>query len=368
MLLLIGILIFLVSGYYPYITEKIYSLFIYKMLSQSISRLTGLFPFSLAEGVIVFSAIFIIAYTLRFGVSLGKTKKMEEIKKFLLNLLTVAGIIYFSFQILWGLNYNRMRLDEILSLDAQTPTQEELIGLCEDLILQTNKLRTSLNQSTDNVMTLPYEKAQALKIAYKGFENASLYYPRLDGKYGRPKGIILSKPMCYTGISGFFFPFTSEANVNMSTPDPFFPCTITHEMAHQRGFAREDEANFIAYIACINHPDIYFQYSGTLSALSYSMRALRKINNSKYNELLTTYSEGVARDLKFNNDFWNRYSGPIEKASDKINDTYLKTQNQKTGVKSYGAMVDLLIAEYRRRTNDTQAHRRIYTPQFHCSR
>ncbi|MDD4569277.1 MAG: DUF3810 domain-containing protein [Tepidanaerobacteraceae bacterium] len=349
MLLLIGILIFLVSGYYPQITENIYSTFIYKILGQSISKITGIFPFSIAEVIILFSVISITAYTLRSAFYFIKTKKIRELKKLFLNILTAAGIIYFSFQLLWGLNYNRVRLDEILSLDARAPTQEELIGLCEDLIVRTNKLRVDLNQNANNVMELPYEKAQALRIAYKGFENASLYYPRLDGKYGQPKGIILSEPMCYTGISGFFFPFTGEANVNMATPDPFFPCTITHEMAHQRGFAREDEANFIAYIACINHPDIYFQYSGTLSALSYSMRALKKVSDSKYNELLTAYSEGVARDIKFNNDFWSQYSGPIEKASNKINDTYLKTQNQKTGVKSYGAMVDLLIAEYRRK-------------------
>ncbi|NLZ51581.1 MAG: DUF3810 domain-containing protein [Thermoanaerobacteraceae bacterium] len=263
-------------------------------------------------------------------------------------MITTAGIIYLAFQLLWGLNYNRVRLNETLNLDTKTPTQQELVNLCEDLIAKANNLRKNLNENGDNIMKLPYEKADALKSAYKGFESASSYYPNLDGKYGRPKTIMLSKLMCYTGITGVFFPFTGEANVNMHIPDPFFPFVIAHELAHQIGFAREDEANFIAYISCINHPDIYFQYSGTLSALSYSMRALTKVNQIKHGELLATYSEDVARDIKYNNEFWNRYSGPIEKASNKINDTYLKTQNQRTGVKSYGAMVDLLIAEYRK--------------------
>jgi len=347
--LLIGIWLFMISASFPYITEKIYSSFIYKIISRNLSKISGLFPFSLAEIAIVFLVLFIIIYAFRFIFCLIRRRDIKQIKKLFLNIVTAAGIIYFAFQMLWGLNYNRVRLDETLKLDTTTPTQQELVSLCEHLIEKANNLRKDLNENKDNnIMKLPYEKAEALKIAYKGFKKASLYYPNLDEKYGRPKGIVLSRLMCYTGITGFFFPFTGEANVNMHVPDPFFPFVIAHEMAHQIGFAREDEANFIAYIACINHPDIYFKYSGTLSALNYTMGALRKVDNIKHGELLATYSEGVARDIQYNNEFWNRYSGPVEKISDRINDTYLKTQNQKSGVKSYGAVVDLLIAEHRK--------------------
>ncbi len=348
-LLPVGIFIFLISGYYPHITENVYSLLIFKMLGQAISSLTGLLPFSLAEFVIVLSAIFLIGYIIKAVLSITKTKQKGKIlKTFILNLLAAAGIIYFSFLILWGINYNRVKLDEIFNLNIEVPTQRELNGLCEDLLGRANSLRTGLAENRRGVLELPYNKKIGLKIAYKGFENASLHYPNLDGKYGAPKGLMLSKVMCYTGITGFNFPFTGEANINMAIPEHFFPCTVTHEMAHQRGFAREDEANYIAYITCINHPDIYFQYSGTLLALDYSMSALSKIDKSKYNELRSYFSKGVANDLNFNKEFWSRYSGPIEKASDKINDAYLKAHGQEAGIKSYGAMVDLLIAEYRK--------------------
>ncbi len=198
-------------------------------------------------------------------------------------------------------------------------------------------------------MELPYNKKYILKTAHLGYDKASLQYTKLKGNYGTPKAILLSTPMCYTGITGFYFPFTNEANINMSEPDSFLPFTTTHEMAHQIGFAKEDEANYIAYIACINHPDINFQYSGTLSALSYSFNALRKSDAEKYKELILTCSTGVINDLKYNQDFWKKYSGPVEKIDDKINDTYLKSQNQQSGTKSYGAMVDLLLAEYRKK-------------------
>jgi len=348
-LLIAGILLFKVSGYFPYLTENIYSSFIYKIIHQSLNLLTSLFSFSLAEIVIVFSIIFTAVYTFQVFNSFVRKKEIKHLQRFFLNTITIVGIIYLAFQLLWGLNYNRLRLNIILDLDTKAPTQEELVSLCENLIVTANNLRRGLNEDEANIMMLPHGKRGALKIAYKGFKEASSNYPNLDCRYGKPKGIMLSKLMCYTGITGFFFPFTGEANVNMEIPDPFFPFVVAHELAHQIGFAREDEANFIAYVACINHPDIYFKYSGTLSALGYSMSALRKADRVKYNELLANYSEEVARDIKHNNEFWGRYTGPVEKVSNKINDTYLKTQNQKSGVKSYGAMVDLLIADRRKK-------------------
>jgi len=329
----------------------LYSRLIYRFLGQSISCLTGLVPFSLAELIIVFSAVSVFIYLLSTAYQQTKKPRRKKILKgFIISLLCIVSIVYFSFVILWGANYNRLSLAEILSLNTKAPTQEELIGLCEDLAAIANSLRTGLKENGDGVMTLPYKKTEALKIAHKGFEEASSFYPILDGKYGRPKGIILSELMCYTGITGFIFPFTGEANVNMAIPDAFLPSTIAHEMAHQRGIAREDEANFIAYVACIHHPDPYFQYSGTLLALSYSMSALRKIDTSGYKELISALSPEVINDLNFNSEFWSRYSGPIEEASSKINDTYLKANKQKAGIKSYGAMVDLLIGEYRKKT------------------
>ena len=54
--------------------------------------------------------------------------------------------------------------------------------------------------------------------------------------------------LSYLGISGIFIPFTCEANVNATLPDWEIPFTACHELAHQRGFAREDEANYVGYL------------------------------------------------------------------------------------------------------------------------
>ncbi|MBZ9633969.1 DUF3810 domain-containing protein [Clostridium sp. FP1] len=350
LLLPLGIILSQISTIFPNYIENLYSSFFYKIIANILSWITGFLPFSLAEIIIVSFSTFILWYVSKtiFNLFKGKNKRLEISKNFILNILAITGLIYFSFQLLWGFNYQRLTLDKVFQLNVRTSSSKELADLCELLINNSNTIRTKIKENQYGIMELPYNKKYILKTAQLGYDNASIKYPKLKGNYGTPKGILLSIPMCYTGITGFYFPFTNEANINMAEPDSFLPFTTAHEMAHQRGFAKEDEANYIAYIACIKHPDINFQYSGALSALSYSFNALRKSDTQKYNELISTCSMAVHNDLKYNQDFWNQYSGPIEKINDKINDTYLKSQNQESGTKSYGAMVDLLLAEYRK--------------------
>ena len=351
LLLPIGISLTQLCRVFPNFTERFYSLFIYKIIVTTISSITGFLPFSLAECIIISFSMFVLWYISKtiFSLLKHKTKRTRILKNLLLNTLATSGLIYFSFQLLWGFNYQRLPLDKILKLDVHNSTTNELAHLCADLITSSNTLRDKISQNKNGVMELPYNKRVILETAHLGYDKASLQYVILKGTYGAPKGIFLSYPMCYTGITGFYFPFTSETNINMAEPDSYLPFTTSHEMAHQIGFAKEDEANFIAYIACINNPDINFKYSGTLAALTYSLSSLRQYDPQKYKELFSFCSKGVLNDMIYNENFWKNYSGSIEKISEKINDTYLKSASQKSGLKSYSAMVDLLLANSRKK-------------------
>ncbi len=96
------------------------------------------------------------------------------------------------------------------------------------------------------------------------------------------------------------------------------------------------------------HPDVDFQYSGTLLALIHSTNALYLQDQTAFKEVRSKYSDGLNRDLQALNNYWKQYEGPVSDVSNKINDTYLKANNQSEGVQSYGRMVDLLLAEYRK--------------------
>ncbi len=172
-------------------------------------------------------------------------------------------------------------------------------------------------------------------------------YLFLSGKYGPPKPVLLSRLMSHSNIIGIYSCLTGEANIDIDIPEIAIASTAMHEMAHQRGFAREDEANYIAYKTCMAHPDVDFKYSGSVMALQYSMNALYDDNPDRYFEIASNYSPGYLRDLEAQREYWKQFQGITKEVADKMNDTYLKLNGQEDGVKSYGRMIDLLLAEYK---------------------
>jgi hypothetical protein len=221
----------------------------------------------------------------------------------------------------------------------------ELEGLCEKLILKANLLRANLEEDERGVLEIEGHFQTVRSLAPSAFTKATVLYPELGGNFGKPKPVFFSKLMSYTGISGIYFPFTGEANVNIDIPDSMLPATTCHEMAHQRGFAREDEANYIAWIACNSSDNAAFCYSGTLLALIQAMNVFYEQVPDRAGVLQGKYSEGVTRDLRDIAQYWKKYEGKVEEVTSDINDAYLKSNRQEEGVQSYGRMVDLLLAE-----------------------
>ncbi len=331
----------------PSLIETLYSLRIYRWINSPLSLLTGIFPISLAEIILFLIVIFAIYLVAVFIYKIIKEKNYLNINFFirLIKKTFIAlMILYLSFLLIWGLNYHRMPFAQSAGLNVTKYYKDDLEELCFYLINKSNALRLDVAEDDNGVMKIQNGTRWVLNSAYFGYDAVSQTYSTLSGRFGTPKPVILSELMCYTGITGIYFPFTGEANVNINVPDSSLPHVVTHEMAHQRGYAREDEANFIAYLTCIHNPYAEFKYSGVLLALTHSMNALYKEDKESFNNLRSLYSEGLIRDLSYVNSFWKIYEGPVERMTDNLNDAYLKANKQKDGVKSYGKMVDLLIA------------------------
>lgn len=330
---------------YPGFIERYYSTSINKNIRQALSLITSPIPTSVAE-VLVFLLLIILAASLI--VLIIKIKSGGFVNQ-LFSVLAYVSALYILFMVFWGFNYNRLSFDKISGLNIEKSSKQELYNLCESLIGRANELRVKVDEDTQGVMTIPGGYRDVFKRAGKGYEASSKLYPELDGKYGAPKRILLSEKMSYTGITGIYMPYTGEANVNVNMTDYMLPATAAHEMAHQRGFAREDEANYIAYVACTMHPDVDFQYSGVMLGVIYSMNALADADMDMYKQLVKKYTPQVRKDLVNDNEFWQKYRGKVEEVANNVNNTYLKSNGQKDGVQSYGRMVDLLLAEYRRK-------------------
>lgn len=331
----------------PGFTEHVYSRGIYRFIMQPVSLFTGLFPFSVAELALVFLVVYVPARLIYLSIKAIRVKKWSVLLPFAANLV-LAGSLWFFIQVMvWNINYERLPFSELAGIDVQESPVDELEALCRYLVDRTNELREQVEEDEHGVMTVEGGYKSILRRAQAGFDSIEAKYPFLGGKYGYPKPVLLSRLMSHTNIIGIYSCLTGEANIDIDIPLMAVASTTLHEMAHQRGFAREDEANFISYIACMTHPDIDFKYSGCVMALQYAMNALYSASPDRYFAVSKNYGPGYLRDLEAERAYWKQFQGLTRKVADKMNDTYLKLNGETDGVRSYGRMVDLLLAEYR---------------------
>lgn len=327
---------------------EFYAVEIYPVFAETISSLSSKTSVSAAEIIIILLVVLLLFYTLSVVVNTVRNRTWDFLKQYAVNVLSAASVLYFLFVLFCGINYSRYEFTFYSGLEIKESSKEELTSLCEKLISDANRLRSGLTTGENNTAQLYdsnyYGTAQRAKDA---FENISKSYSVLSGNYPAPKPVKMSKAMSHMNITGVFFPYTFEANVNVDIPPYQIPATMLHELVHLRGFMREDEANFISYLSCMNSGFDDFAYSGTMLALTYSMNALYREDPDAYAMLRDTYSQDVKNDTVFAWNYWRNFDTKVAEVSNNINDAYLKANNQEDGVKSYGRMVDLLLAYYR---------------------
>ncbi len=347
----IGVVLVQLAAHYPEFVEKYFSSFFFPLLVWAVSNVSGLVPLSVAEAALFLLVATGLCWLARGAVALVRRPRQSvaALPRLVASLAFALAVVYLCFMLMWGLNYSRLTFAQLSGLTVQPSTAQELGDLARELVLVANELRQQVEEGPDGTMKLSGGIPGMLARADQGFAAAAVYYPQLAGNYGRPKPVVASYLMSKAGITGIYIPFTGEAHFNAHMPHSFMPATVTHEMAHQRGFAREDEANYIAYLVCTLHPDPDFQYSGVLLALVHTMSALARADAEQHAEVMEMYNPGLRRDLKQWRDYWQSFAGPVERAANRLNDRYLRANRQEDGVASYGQMVDLLLAERRQR-------------------
>lgn len=303
---------------------------VYPVLVGSVGRFFGLFPFSVVEIGLYLLAALCIIYAVKF---------VRQPLRLVSRTVFLCGLLLFLFTCNCGINYSAMAFSEYAGLEVGRYTGEELRELCEFLVGQVNRTATDESYSTQRAAWRA-EGVRAMGCAAREF-------PVLGGFYPKPKQVTVPWVLSVQQLCGIYAPFTIEANFNGAMPDYNIPHTICHELSHLKGFMREDEANFIGYLACISSEDQAFQYSGFLTGWVYAGNALAKVDMESYIELVGKLCGQAREDLQENNEFWNRYEGKVAEAANQINDTYLKMNRQTDGVQSYGRMVDLMLAHYR---------------------
>ncbi|EAQ41444.1 DUF3810 domain-containing protein [Polaribacter sp. MED152] len=323
----------------PAVIEKYYSNGMYPYISILLRRLFGWIPYSVGD---VFLAIFVLLF-LRSLYLLIKTK----FKNFLIkttNFVAFLSILYFCFYLFWGLNYYREPLAKNLGYQQKKYTTEQLQKSTEYIISQLNNYHLKITKNDTIQVKSPYSTEDLYKISLKGYKNLENDFPQLKYKVPSIKSSLMSTLQSYNGTSGYLNPLTGEAQVNDRISKTSFPTTACHEIAHQIGFAAENEANFVGFLAANYNDDIYFKYASYRMAFGYSISEIRKRNPELSAQLWRTVNKGVIKDFNASYGFWQQYKNPFEPLLKKGYNAYLKANKQAKGTDSYNYVVDLLIS------------------------
>ncbi len=361
-----GILAFVVTQYArlnPTWTEQVYSRAVYPMLSSAVGFLPSLVRFSVAEWVALLFVLFCVGYIVFYvwKIAVGGRRRVKtggEVSKKpgrwlvlyrgAVGAVAIFSMVYFLFTALCGLNYYRYNFTVYTGYEVEKSSVGELEQLCVSLADSANQAREQLGEGADLAASDSGDFDRCVEESVLAMRKLAERYPVLERSwYSEPKPVMMSGLMSDAGIAGIFFPFTMESNVNDDAPLFTLPSTMAHELVHQCGFMREDEANFVAYLACKQSDDPLMRYSGFYLAFVHSTSALRKVDPEAASNVMAGLSPAVKRDMLENDRFWAEHEGVVNEVSTKMNDTYLKANNQTDGVSSYGRMVDLLLAEQR---------------------
>lgn len=323
----------------PAFIEKYYSNAIYPFISSILRILFGWIPFSVGDLLIVFG---ILAF-LRFLTLLIKTRFKGFVSK-TIHFIAILSIIYFCFYLFWGLNYYREPLAKNLGFNQQKYTTEQLLKTTEHIIQELNKYQVEITKNDSLIVKNPVHQKEMYKIAVSGYDNLTNDFPQLKYQFSSIKSSSMSLLQSYNGTSGYLNPLTGEAQVNERILKTGYPTTICHEMAHQIGFAAENEANFVGFLAANYNDNIYFKYASYRMAFGYCIREIRKRNRNASKEIWKTVNKGIIKDFNNSYEFWQQYKNPFEPLMKKGYNTYLKANNQNKGVDSYDYVVDLLIS------------------------
>ncbi len=332
-----------------------------RAVSGSLAFLFSFAPVSVAELLLYLLAAFFLIYLVWSVVcAFTRTGGGWIMVRYGMDALFSAVFLVFIFVAAWGLNYIAPPLDQRLGLDVRERPEEALVATTRWTLELVKAEAGSVKRGADGSMDGGGfgELAKKMPAAFKALEAQNDVFA--GGGASPPKRILNWLPFTYMGISGIYSPFTGECNVNPDSVDAYLPYTMAHEMGHRYGFAAENDANFIAFKACMASPDPEVRYSGAALALFQCMAAMSDMDalDAIRAEIPQVLWDDIAASQKKQDELEldPALAEAASSFSSDANDLYLKTVGLEDGVKSYGRVVDLLVAEYVRLFGETSLY------------
>ena len=317
------------------LVERWYSTGLYPVVQQVLTPVSNLLPFAWLDVMVIAAVPAALFALIRAGRSAWRARRPVILLVAVGHLAAAAAALYLVFLILWGFNYRRMPMEERLVLDRGAPAPAAVVALGLEAVTRLNQLHAPAHATgwvNDQRENAPLR--QAFIDVQASLSDASPAVP------GRLKRTALGLYFRWTGVDGMVNPFALEVLAN---PDllPFERAFVAaHEWSHLAGYADESEANFVGWLACIG-ADVPTQYSGWLY-LFWQING--EVGTEDRARLGAALAPGPRADLDAIVERLQRGQLPqLRMVSWLVYDQYLKANRVEEGVRSYGAVVTLLL-------------------------
>ncbi|MGN1180613.1 MAG: DUF3810 domain-containing protein [Suilimivivens sp.] len=338
-----------------------YVKYIFPVWVETYGRLTGIFPFSVGEKMlylaVVLMAVLILWTLLQILFHRFLPKKSGKLLKgYSTVILWIVGIVCLIMTLNCFLLYHVSPVNERYVIGAGSGREygaSEIAALRDYVVEQANMLSSSMKRDEKGELLYEGDMKQEAK---RQMQRLSGTFPELQGYYPNPKPLTTSGFFSQQYIMGYYFPFSMEANYNDIMCEINMPVTMCHELSHLKGFIREDEANFIGYLACVDSEDAFFRYSAYLSVINYIDRDFYQaiLKDDEVYASHPAISGQVILDKKFlSQETWDKVeenalidTEVVKKASNTFTETTLVLNGVEDGKISYSRVVDLLLQYY----------------------
>lgn len=340
-------LMYFVLPYFPEFTEYVMVRGVFRAVAFPVEWLVAFVPFSLTEAVVVLcvpAILTLIGVWIFRMIKRGHTKKtFERGIRFAAWCVSLALLI---FMVMDGAAFSRIDAATLLELPDRKYNTQQLYAVTCELASKASSAREKLNEDKNGITVLSVSKRELLKLADDCYKSINKEYPFLKVSTHRVKPVMLSHYWSYTGFTGVYCPWIGEASVNVDVPDYELGHTAAHEIAHTMGFAKENECNFLSFLACVSSGQPDYVYSGYQQTFVYFSNALYKADRNLWKKAYANCSEGLIRDLRHSNEYWKAFEGEVQQASQDFNDSFIKVNGVESGVLSYNKMVELTLRYY----------------------
>jgi hypothetical protein len=316
--------------------ESVYTQHLYQYIAVSLRFISGLLPFPAGDvlyGLLVLYVLWEVFLLARSLIARRLTKK--DALRGTLVVLRILLILYVVFKLLWGLNYSRPPIHTRLGIANEKYNKKELIALGNFLIQRINQVQARRPPNGSSKYTLP-ELRNGAVVAYAALAQKNAFFT-----YRQPavKQVLNTWLITKIGLEGYYNPLSGEANINTRIPSANLPFVTCHEIAHQLGVGREDEANLVGYLVSTSSPDLNFQYSGYYAVLRSVLFEIRFKAPEAYEALVKKLNRMTTADFKRDRQFWMYYNSDMYMYMDVALDSFLKLNNQDKGIDSYQDIV-----------------------------